>query len=249
MSLRDRFFTQKVARAITSPSAIVATGAGSAIGLVAFGLGPVGIAGAVGLGLAAWAIRVAAAVGRGPKPDRIDAFALSEPWRSLVQDAVQAQRSYADALRRARPGPLLDRLHETEARLDESVEECWKVAQSGHALSQAYGTIDTAAIERSLATIGSDGRPDDDTKTATVQALEAQLDAAKRMRSTLDNTRSQLELLNARLDEAVTRTIELTTTGSDTVNASTIDSAVAGVTTEMEALRQALETTSQASAI
>ena len=59
-------------------------------------------------------------------------------------------------------------------------------------------------------------------------------------------------MLNARLDEAVARTIELTISGASTLDAtgsdvSGIDRDVAGVTMEMEALRQGLEAVSQAS--
>jgi hypothetical protein len=60
MAFRDRFLTPRVARAITSPSAIVATGAGAAAGILV-GLGPVG---AVALGAAALGARVLAAVPR-----------------------------------------------------------------------------------------------------------------------------------------------------------------------------------------
>ncbi len=60
-SFRDRFFSRRVGRAMTSPLAIVLAGAGAAVGIVAGG----GIPLAVGLGAAAWAGRVAAALPRG----------------------------------------------------------------------------------------------------------------------------------------------------------------------------------------
>jgi hypothetical protein len=73
-SLRDRFFTPPVARAMTSPLGIVLAGAGAAVG-VATGMGVVG---AIGLGALAWGGRVAAAIPRGEKHStRIDPFALS----------------------------------------------------------------------------------------------------------------------------------------------------------------------------
>ena len=42
MSFRDRFFTPKVARATTSPSAILAAGAGAAVGMLILPVAPVG---------------------------------------------------------------------------------------------------------------------------------------------------------------------------------------------------------------
>lgn len=244
MSFRDRFFTPKVARAVTSPLAIGATGVGAAVGIL-IGAGPLG---AIGLGVAAFAARVLAAVPRGDRKQRIDPFALNEPWRSLAQDAVQARNQFGETVRRAREGPLKDKLADTQQRLEAGVEECWRIAQSGQMLSQAFRSIDTIGAQRSLDAISTDGRlADDPTKAATIAALEAQLDSARRLADTIEGARAQLELLNARLDEAVARTVELTATGSTTVDLSGIDRDVAGVTMEMEALRQGLEATAQAS--
>ena len=249
MSFRDRFFTPKVARAVTSPSAIGVTGVGAAIGILV-GAGPIG---AIGLGVVAFVARVLAAVPRGDRKERIDPFALNEPWRSLTQDAVQAQRQFDDAVHRAPTGPLRDALADTQARLEAGVAECWRIAKSGQQLAAAAKSIDTIGAQRTLDAVRQDGRLDaDPTKAATVAALEAQLSTAKRMSDVIERTRAQLELLNARLDEAVARTIELTISGASTLDAtgsdlSGIDRDVAGVTMEMEALRQGLEAVSQAS--
>ena len=93
LSLRDRFFTPPVARAITSPTAILAVGVGAGIAILAGG----GVIGAIALGAAAFAGRVAAAIPRAPQEERIDPFTLSEPWRHYVQDAVHAHRRFKDA--------------------------------------------------------------------------------------------------------------------------------------------------------
>jgi len=244
MSFRDRFFTPKVARAVTSPLAIGATGIGAAVGIL-IGAGPIG---AIGLGVAAFVGRVLVAVPRGDKKERIDPFALNEPWRSLTADAVQARQQFGETVRRAREGPLRDALADTQHRLEAGVEECWRIAKSGQTLAEAFRSIDTIGAQRTLDSVMSDGRlADDPTKAATIAALEAQLSSAKRMADTIEGARAQLELLNARLDEAVARTVELTATGSTTVDLSGIDRDVAGVTMEMEALRQGLEATAQAS--
>lgn len=207
--------------------------------------GPIAI---VGLGVAGFVVRVLAAVPRRSKQERIDPFTLSEPWRSLTQDAVQAQRQFDEAVHRAPTGPLRDALADTQERLEAGVGECWRIAKSGQELAAAAKSIDTIGAQRTLDAVRQDGRLDDDpTKAATVAALEAQLGTAKRMSDVIERTRAQLELLNARLDEAVARTIELTITGASAVDLSGIDDDVAGVTMEMEALRQGLEAVSQAS--
>src|SRR6476469_7224674 len=95
--LPERVRTPAVARAVVSPSAILLAGAGTAIG-IATGLGPA----AVLLGGAAWLARVAFAVPRTPAGERVDPFAVGEPWRGFIQDAQQAQRKFETAVGRSR---------------------------------------------------------------------------------------------------------------------------------------------------
>lgn len=238
-SFRDRFLSPKVARAITSPSAIVAAGAGAAIGVLT-GLGP--IAAVVG-GVVAFAGRVGFAIPRRPRPDRIDPFTLGDPWNRLVQDALAAQRQFDDAVRRARGGPLKERLDEIAQRIDDGVADCWRIAQSGNALADARRRIDVPAAERDLAEVRATSSPDNPTTRQTVAAIEAQLQSAQRLDKTITDTRDHLRLLNARLDEAVSRSIELsvgTTTGG---GLAAVESDVSAITSELEALRQALDTT------
>ena len=60
----------------------------------------------------------------------------------------------------------------------------------------------------------------------------------------IDQTRSRLELLDARLDEAVARTLELSAHSVTDDGVASLSADVDGVVTEMEALRLALEETS-----
>ena len=115
MSFRDRFYTPQVARAMTSPSGIVAGGAGAAIGVLV-GLGPIG---AVIGAIIAWVARVGIAIPRRQRAPstRIDPFSLGDRWNRLVRDAQQAQHSFDRALRGTPPGPLRDRLDVIRAHL------------------------------------------------------------------------------------------------------------------------------------
>src|SRR5690606_18367802 len=106
MSFRDRFLTPGVARVITSPSAIVLAGAGASAAIL-IGLGPIG---AVGLGAAAFAGRVLAAVPRAPKRPGINPRQLDQPWRGLIEETLDAARRFDTALAGVRPGPLRERL-------------------------------------------------------------------------------------------------------------------------------------------
>ncbi len=236
-SFRDRFFTPKVARAIVSPSAIVATGAGAAAGILV--AGPIG---AVVGGALFFAGRVAAAIPRKGPRARIDPFSLGDPWKRLVRDALAARDQFEQAIRSTRPGPLRDRLRSIGARVDEGVDECWEVGRAGHALAQARRRIEVPEIERELAMLGT---PETPTGEQTVAALQAQLDTARRMDQTIRETHDRLRLLNARLDEAVTRSIELSVSTGAEGQLDQVGRDVTAITHDMEALRQALEETRQ----
>ena len=72
LSFRDRFFSPQVARAVTSPSGILAFGAGAAAGVLAVGVAPVAVPVAIGGGLLAYGVRVALALPRKGTGTRID---------------------------------------------------------------------------------------------------------------------------------------------------------------------------------
>jgi hypothetical protein len=243
-SFRDRFFTPPVARAIMSPLGIILAGAGAAVGIVA-GLP---IAAVVGVGAAAWAARVAAAVPRAPKGDRIDPFTLGEPWRRFVSDAQQASRRFERAVHQARTGPLRDHLTEIGSRIETGVEACWRIAQQGEALSNARSQLDSAQTQRELDQVQSeiDGPVDTNSPVhRTIEALQAQLASGQRMDKVITDTRDRLRLLDARLDEAVARALELSVQATSVDDLSDLTNDVDGVVGEMEALRQGLEEADQ----
>lgn len=236
---RDRFFTRPVARAITSPSGILAAGSGAAAGMLV--AGPVG---AVIGGVLAWTGRVAAAIPRNTPGPRVDPFTLSEPWRSHVRDAQAARAQFADALRRTRPGPTRDRLGEFGTRVDGALTDAWEIAKAGHELAAGRSRLDTARVQRELAVAREQLRvaaPEHRlTWERTAQALDAQLATTARLDDLLRSTDAQLRLLNAQLDETVAKVIELSVRGSASAEFGVLGTELDSITTEMEALRQAL---------
>src|SRR3954454_10311010 len=147
-SLRDRFFTPQVAKAITSPSGILLAGAGAAVAIAA-GAGAVVVGGAA---VAVWAARVAFSVPRSDRAGKdIDPLALKEPWRRFVSQALRAQRRYETAVQSAHAGPMRDRLFDIVSRIDDGVKECWRIAKQGQVLSDARLQIDTASASKELA--------------------------------------------------------------------------------------------------
>ena len=248
-SFRDRFLTPKVARAMMSSSAILAVGAGAAAGILAGG--PVG--GLVG-GVAAWMIRVGAAVPRNEAGPLIEPRTLTAPWRGYVERALAQRDRFWKAAERAGTGPLGTQLRVIAGRVDAGVEESWEVAQRGHALSGARAEVavpEIAAQLRQTESFLSRGGVDADTASTyerTAEALRAQLASAQRMELIIAKADAQLRLLDARLSEAVTRVAELSARAGDVSELGSLGEDVDDVVLEMEALRQALEEASGASA-
>jgi len=234
MTFRDRLYTTHVAKAMMSPSAIVATGTGAAVGILV-GAGPIG---AIILGAVAWLGRVGLALPRRDKPVVGRSADLPEPWRAFVDDARNADGSFAEAIRSTKPGPLRDRLTEIGANLQHGVDVCHTIAQRGAAISRARHHIEVAQIKQELESIPRDGR---DANVQTIEALQAQLDAATRMDDVIRDTRDRLRLLNARMDESVARAMELSVKAEDVTELDGLGDNVGNLVTQLDAMRQALD--------
>jgi hypothetical protein len=241
LSFRDRFFSPPVARAVTSPSGILAFGAGAAAGVLAVGVAPVAIPAAAAGGLLAYGIRVALAIPRKGTGTRIDPFAVGEPWRHAVRDAVQARTRFDEAVRSFQPGPLRDTLQTVSGQMEEAVEECWSVAKQGQVLADARKRINDreASWELQQAQYALAQSGPTEVLNGRIAAIEAQLATAARMDALITSAKDQLDLLNARLDESVTRAIELSVSGRG--GADTLTADVGAIVDDLESLRMAIE--------
>jgi hypothetical protein len=274
MSLVDRLpehlKNRQTAEAVTAPSALLLAGAGTAVGV----LSGVGLPVAVLVGLAAYGTRVAFGLPRKKRPERIDLAGLSQPWRAYMKDAMEAQRRYARAVSTAEPGPLRDRLGEIGTRLDSGVRECYRIARRGAALESGLAGLQTGvawtdlmhgldafrvpaplrervqqgesirdhpALAEELRKCGMDAQA-----LQKLEALQAQVLSAQRLSAVSQDARSRLELLNARLDEAVARAVELSLSAEDATALSGLGGDVDELVGEMESLRTALDEVGQA---
>jgi len=236
LSFKDRFLTPRVAKAMLSPSAILLAGAGASVAIVA-GL-PLVVAPAAAA--AAWAARVLAAVPRNRPTERIDPFALPEPWRRFVVEALKAQVRYEQTVAGAEAGPVRDRLVAIGARIDDGVQEAWRIARRGSQLVDAREAIDADGARRELAAL--EVSPDAGSAAErTAEALRSQIDTAQRLDTTIADVRSQLQLLDARLDESVARASELSVRIGAVDALGPVGADVDDLVSEMEALRVALE--------
>lgn len=241
---------RSITKAMTRPSGLAAAGVGFGASVLVLGA-PVGIAVGAGVGALAWGVRVAVAIPWRQRQAAIDPFTVQEPWRTFVFGARRAQRRFDEAVGRLRRGPLQDRLGLLGHRIDTAIEEAWRTAQSGQTLSTARRNIDVPTLERQLVEL--EARPTEpadpldglqDRTARTVASLRAQLDTAARLDRTVEETRSRLGLLDARLGEAVTRAIELSARAGADDEVVGLGRDVDDLIDEMEALRQALVQTS-----
>ena len=232
MSLRDRLLTRPVAEAMMSPTAIVLTGVGAAAAILV-GLGPIG---AVLGGVLGWVGKVATSVPKGPTRPAIRPDQLGQPWRQFVGEAVSAEQRFGRAVEKTRSGPLRDRLDGIGERVRHSVDECWGIAQRAQELTEARAGIDAETVSRDLLAAERSGASD-----AEIEALQSQLSTAQRLDRVIEDAYGKLRLLDARLDDAVARAIELSVQASDVADFEGLDSQVGDVVMELEALRAALD--------
>lgn len=244
LSFRDRFFSPPVARALTSPSGILSLGAGAAVGIVATApvSVPLAAVGAVVGGLVGLGARVALALPRVESTASIDPFAVNEPWRHAVIDAIKARTRFTQAVKTFRDGPLKASVEAVDSRLDDAVNECWRVARQGQLVADARTNINDREVAWELsqaqAAVGQAGPTD--TRTRRIQSLESQLQTAARMDALIASTKEQLDLLNARLDEAVTRAIELSVS-NQAGEVGALGSDVDRIVDDLQSLRLAIE--------
>lgn len=244
-SLRDRFLTPQVARAVFSPSGIVLAGVGAAA-VIASGLPLVAAPVAA---VVAWGARVAVAIPRDPPAERIDPAAVPEPWRRFVVEALHAQTRYRQAVAAAEPGAVRDRLAAIGERIDDGVREAWRIARRGAQLVEARATIDVGQVRHELAAVerrAGERGPGASAVERTAAALRSQLETAERLDRTIGEAHGQLQLLDARLDESVARATELSVRIGDVDELGPVGADVDDLVQEMEALRLALEETTGA---
>ncbi len=219
--------------AMVSPFTVAMVAGGVAAVLLAGGSLYLAVAGAV----AVWVVRVFVARKVADRiaalPPRVDPFALGEPWRFFVRDALRAQTRFAEAREKTPDGPLRTRLLEIGDALNAGVEQCWEAARYGQQLSDARRNIDARQLERELASLpGGDVR---------IGSIDAQLASHDRLAAREEAIRAQLERTEIRLEEAVVRAEELVTRTGTVDDVEPVGSAISDIVQSLEALRLGLD--------
>lgn len=237
-SFGDRFFTTRGARAIMSPLGLALFGVVTA-GSILVGLP---VLGGIGVGIAAWGVKLGLSLPRGKRQERIDAFALSEPWKQYVLGAQSAKLRFDRTVSGTREGAIKDRLATMATHLEDGVGDCWRIAKQGNDIDKALRNVDTiraqTELSRLLAESATEGTAP--SRDSAIASLQAQLQSAQRMQRVSQDARDRLEALDARMGEIVARATEVSVGTSDS---GVLSDDVDGLVTELESLRQALEVT------
>lgn len=236
MGLRDRFFTPQTAKAIMSWRILLGIAVGAALGVAGL---PIGVA--IGTGAAVYAASVAAAMPNGVARPNIDPFALSEPWRQLVQRSQTSGRKLRETVERTSDGPLKETLRDIVEQLDRGLDEAWEVARRGDEIDDAVRRLDPTSLRSKLATAEARAAdapsPEAD---AAVESVRRQLESADRLKQQSEETAASLRLTQTRLDELVARASEVQIGAADT---ETYRREVDDLVIRLEALHQAVEET------
>jgi hypothetical protein len=246
---------RRLARALLSPWALAA-GLGVGGLLISSGQNVAGVL----AGAAAWATGVFLAL-RGSRSDgqkaanrassdRIDPFAVGEPWRRYVQSSQSARTRFSSAVDATPSGPLRDRLESIGERINEATQEIWVIAKDGHALNGALKAINVSEINQRVITSTADLQG---AALDRLPALQASLDSAlarqqsaQRLTAARTSLQDRLRELDGKLDELSARGVELSVNGSTAEADPSLDSLrtdVDNVIIEMEALRLAMAET------
>ena len=182
----------------------------------------------------------------------VDPWALPEPWRQLVADALASERRFAAAASGLAPGPLHDRVVGMQPAVHAQVLRVWDGARRGATLTGGYpagaGTPTAAALAAQLRSVqeergggggGADGPPG--ASEGAEEALAARLREARHAEAVaagiLDGLRSAL----ARLDAAVTSLAELAAGAATQPGLVTGAASIDAVASELSALRSGLD--------
>jgi len=236
-ALPEHLKSRKTADAVMSPGAILLGGVGASAAVLVGA--PLLLA--VPLGALVYGGIVALRLPRNARKPAIEPRALPNPWSEFVSDALSAQRQYQRALATVDAGPLRDRLAEIGASIDSGVTECWKVATRGAQLDDALRTLDPAGVERDRAGISQSEWADDGARQRAEESVAARAATVQRLQTVAADARDRIRALNARLDEAVARAVELSLRADDVSALSGLGTDVDAVVSDMESLRQALD--------
>ena len=243
-------------RAAVSPTAVALTAAGAGIGVLDHS--PLLAVILAGVG---WTGRMAAAVvakmrrdhAARPHPAQLDPWSVPEPWRSLVQQALDTQTRFDHTVSDWPAGPTRDRLVELQPRVWDQVEQLGTLARRGAAADGWTGATYSASrpnaeqlgdelkeVQAQRARRGSAAADLERRETA----VAAELRARRRQEEASAAIRDQLRTAVARFDQTVADLLAVEPTGDGRpLDATGVTSALDELSDGLSSLRAALTET------
>lgn len=223
----------------------VSLGAHSTIAGVVAG-GAIWVVSCAGVALSAWLRSFRRATG-----PQIDPWALPEPWRGLVRDAVNAGRRFEVATASLPEGPIRERVTTMEPVVAGQVKAVWDSARRGALLTGGYppgnhrepaanlsARIESLQIERDSLGEGSDLRRAELDRAE--DALASQLRETKHAEATAAWLQDGLRSSIARLEAAVTSLAELASQPAGGGGIDALGTSIESVGDELSALHASL---------
>lgn len=165
----------------------------------------------------------------------VDPAAVPPRHARHIAEALSARQRWRDMQSSLRDGPTKDRLAGLGAQVDDGVLAVWATVQRLAEIERITAALDVDRVTDELKRVRRDPGAD----PAMVQALSDRFTSVQRMLNMVDDADRQLKLLEVRLGAAVARAAEVAlVSNSDVVTAG---DELAGVVTELSALRSALD--------
>jgi hypothetical protein len=163
----------------------------------------------------------------------VDPAAAPRRFAGAVADALAARRRFRELVDGLRPGPVRDRLADAGAQVDAGVQAVWDTVQRAGELERVLATLDPERVtDRYKQAKRSDVAPE------VLAAHEARFASVQRLLNALDDTATQLDLLDVRLGGAVARAAEVALAAG--AGADELDADLARLVDDLDALRAGL---------
>jgi len=177
----------------------------------------------------------------------VDPTRLEQPWRSAVEETLEARRRLHDLAGRHGSELVRDRLASVAARVDAAVLASWQSALDAQAATRLLETFDLDGVQQRLKDArrrlaqAKETAADTTALETEVNLLAEQHAALNEVRNRLDDAGGQLRLLDLRVDAAVARAATLVFGRHGAEGLADVERELTVVVDELEALRAGLD--------
>lgn len=193
------------------------------------------------VGLAA-VVLIALLIGRRPTaslstPSEYEQF--MPPWRDYVRDA-ERRTAEIDRLKVGEATPIRDEIDRVERAVITGSSAIVELAVTGQKLQRVLMQLDPPAVRRELANATKETALPPDATSGRITALKSKLEQVETIESAIEETRGQIGLLDAQLEEATVSTVALVHTGQLHLQTPQIEEQLSSAVLDVQSLQAAL---------